>query len=274
MKKKCCPSISMVHEVPDICHWPTNLSCEQRKRVIQCAKWSQAAYLDEQVDHASEPRTDMTDMTYVTCEGCDAQGIIFNASDGALVIAVRGTTSAMDMLCDVQVLQTLLEDIPDVFVHDGFNDQFKALSGVTNARIIAHLQTGGELVCTGHSLGAGVAALLAVSYAIRFPGKVSYFGYGSPRPGNAVFSQHMVSHTSLAIIVKNKRDPVCASIPAVCYTHAGALMLIGADPFPDLPNILHIQDHDIARYVKNLKEKLPDEASTTKSKNQRQCSIV
>lgn len=232
------------------------------------------AYSDKPADPAPEmPNNQMTNITYVTCEGCDAQGIIFTASDGDLVLAVRGTTSAMDMLCDVQVLQTSLESIPEAFVHDGFNDQFKALSSIMNARIIEHLLAGGQLVCTGHSLGAGVAALFAVSYAVRFPGKVSYFGYGSPRQGNAVFRKLMSSKTALAIIVKNNRDPVCASIPAVGllsrYAHAGSLMLIGEDPCPNLPDLLHVQDHDIARYIENLQDTLP-----SKSSKSPQCLIV
>lgn len=259
------------------CHWPTNLSSEQRKHIVQCATWSQMAYSDKPEGQApgspDNSMMNMTNLTYVSCEGCDAQGIIFNTNDGELVLAVRGTTSAMDMLCDVQVLQSLLESIPEAFVHDGFNDQFKALSSITNTRITQHLLAGGQLVCTGHSLGAGVAALFAVAYAVRFPGKVSYFGYGSPRQGNAVFSQLMSSKTLLAISVKNNRDPVCASIPAIGrYTHAGLPMMIGEDPCPDLPDLLHIQDHDIAKYVENLQQDRTP--SSKKSSKSRQCLIV
>lgn len=245
--------------------------------MIQCATWSQMAYSDKPVGQTPE----LTKMTYLTCEGCDAQGIIFDVTDGgALVLAVRGTTSAMDMLCDVQVLQTLFDGMPDVFVHDGFNDQFKALNGITDTRITEHLLAGGQFVCTGHSLGAGVAALFAVSYAVRFPGKVSYFGYGSPRQGNAVFSQLMSSRTLLAIIVKNQRDPVCASIPAVRlpsrYSHAGTLMMIGTDPSPGLPDPSHIRDHDIARYIQNLQDKSPGAGPTTEPERcpHSQCSIA
>lgn len=254
---------------PSVCHWPATLSQAQRARVIECAKWSQMAYSSSKtVTEASN----MSNVTCINCEGCDAQSMIFNSSADTLVLAVRGTDSAKDMLCDIRVVQTLFEDIPDVFVHEGFNLQFKALSSVVNSRIMHHLVAGGLFVCTGHSLGAGVAALFAVSYGIRFPGLVSYFGYGSPRQGNAVFSQLMASQTSLAIIVKNVRDPVCASIPATCllsqYEHAGLPLLIGNDPSPEFPDILHIADHDIAKYIENLEAKLPHKG---KSKG---CMIV
>lgn len=207
----------------------------------------------------------------VSCEGCDAQCLIFDGV-GALVIAVRGTTSAEDMLCDVRVVQTLLEDIPDALVHRGFNIQFKALSRAVHGRIMAHLLGGGDLVCTGHSLGAGVAALFAVSYGVRFPGHVSYFGYGSPRQGNAVFMQLMKSTTTLAVEVKNLRDPVCASIPAFClpsrYEHAGVPLQIGSDPSPDMPNLLFVCDHDIASYIENL------EAGTLRAKKSGNLCVV
>lgn len=241
-----------------LCHWPPSLSQAQRARVIECAKWSQLAYSP---DTESTGVTGMSNVTCVDCEKCDAQSLIFDTLANTLVVAVRGTNSAADMLCDICVVQTLFEDIPDVFVHQGFNLQFKALSSVMNLRIMHHLVTGGFLICTGHSLGAGVAALFAVSYGIRFPGQVSYFGYGSPRPGNIVFSQLMSSQTSLAISVKNMRDPVCASIPAIClpsqYEHAGLSLKIGTDPSPNVPDILHISDHDIARYIENLEDRVP-----------------
>lgn len=214
---------------------------------------------------------DLLNVAFADCKECDAQSIIFDHTDGTLVVAVRGTNSAEDMLCDIRVRQTLLEDIPDVFVHEGFNIHFKALSGIMNTRIIRHLTAGGRLVCTGHSLGAGVAALFAVSYGIRFPGHVSYFGYGSPRQGNTVFSQLMMSQTSLAIIVKNMRDPVCASIPAIClpsqYEHAGTPLHIGSDPSPDMPDILHIGDHKIVKYIENLE-------SVPHSRTRQGCMIV
>lgn len=237
------------------CHWPASLSQEQRRRVVDCARWSKMAYANPS-EMASTVQPDcVRNIAYISCDEGDAQSIIFDHSDGSLVIAVRGTNSIEDMLCDIRVVQTLLEDIPDALVHSGFNQQFKALSKAMNARIMKHLVGGGNLVCTGHSLGAGVAALFAVSYGIRFPDKVSYFGFGSPRQGNTVFGQLMMSQTSLAVTVKNLRDPVCDSVPALClpskYAHAGLRLSIGKDPTPGI-DILHIADHDISGYIANL----------------------
>lgn len=235
---------------------------------VQCAQWSNMAY--------ASSCDSLTNASYVECDGCDADCVIFDA-DKHLVIAVRGTTSKEDMFCDVHVVQTLLEDIPDVLVHSGFNMQYKALSSVVNQRVMKHLVEGGSLICTGHSLGAGVAALFAVSYGIRFPQKVSYYGFGSPRQGNRVFKQLMASTTLTSISVKNQRDPVCASIPSVClpsrYEHAGLRVCIGTDPFPYLPNILFLRDHDIAEYITHLEETMsgPEQDKPVKEKRKRVC---
>lgn len=240
--------------------WPASLGKEDRQKVRDCAHWAQLAYSDEvSTTSGNEPFLQGSNLTNVRCEVGDAQCLIFDAPDGTLVVSVRGTTSPEDMLCDICVVQTVLEDLPDVKVHAGFNVQYKGLSKVVNSRIMRHLTQGGNLICTGHSLGAGVAALFAVAYGIRFLGSVSYFGFGSPRQGNETFGHLMQTSTSTALIVKNLRDPICACIPAVClpsrYEHAGVPVYIGEDPFPDVPNILNLADHDIAKYVTNLEDR-------------------
>lgn len=202
----------------------------------------------------------VSNVLQVDCDTCDAHCIIFEPTrhPDTLVVAVRGTVSAKDVLCDMDVIQSPLKGVRglDVLVHAGFNRQFAALSQIADWRISNHLKHGGSLVCTGHSLGAGVAALFAVSYGVKYPGKVSYSGYGCPRQGNSNFSEMMASSTSMAVCVKNLRDPVCACIPPVClpmlYERAGIQIGIGRDPFPDIPDPLNLGDHGIANYVANL----------------------
>lgn len=233
--------------------WPAGFTSTQRQDVVRAAKWSRMAY-----SHDNSDSPGLTHVTQTKCTQCDADCITFGADDDTLVVAVRGTDSPGDMLCDVQLSQTLLdhERMPDVLVHTGFHTQFRALLSVVDQRVTQHLQGGGKLVCTGHSLGAGVAALFAVWYGVRFPAHVSYFGFGSPRQGNYKFANLMQSSTVTAIMVKNHRDPVCSSIlPTrllMNYGHAGLLISIGKDLFPDVPNLLFIQDHDIQLYVENL----------------------
>lgn len=224
------------------------MTASERRTVVDAATWSHMAY-----------GSGKANVTYFSCEDCDAQCILLQPGGGVLVVAVRGTTSVEDVLCDIEFLQTPLLEADEqdrVMVHSGFDRQYRGLHAGVDAAITKHLVGGGTLVCTGHSLGAGVAALFAVCFGMRFPGKVSYFGYGSPRQGNVKFSALMRSSTSMAVAVKNHRDPVCSVIPQMClplrYEQAGVVLCIGHDPHPDVPNPLFLRDHDILGYISSL----------------------
>ena len=52
-----------------------------------------------------------------------------------------------------------------------------------------HLAGGGVLMCTGHSLGSGVAAMAALYYGAQYPKQVAYIGFGTPRVGNGAFAK-------------------------------------------------------------------------------------
>lgn len=211
--------------------WPPNLTSLQRDQIVQGATWSQQAYTLSDAD----------------CASCDASCRLFSPpmSQGSLVIAVRGTHTLLDALCDLEVNQVPLDDDTDqAMVHAGFHRQFIGLRSIIDKRVMDHLRTGGTLMCTGHSLGAGVASLFAGYYGRRFPGhgQASFCGYGTPRSGNAAFAALVEQSTSMAVCVRNQRDPVCSSIPPLaCYRHAGDEVNIGHDPSPDVPDVLCIR---------------------------------
>lgn len=238
--------------------WPVEFTGVEKAMVVQGAKWSQVAY----------------SMSDVDATACDAHCRLFQDGDDTLVIAVRGTTSVVDAMCDIEVNMTPLSDGSDMMVHAGFHRQFLALKDGMDARVTGHLQRGGHLMCTGHSLGAGVASLFAVFYATAFPGKqVSFCGYGTPRSGNAAFARAMATDTRLAVCVRNNRDPVCASIPPVAsYCHVGREITIGWDPFPDVPDLTRVRDHDIALYVSHLEA--PPRAQEVGRRGLRSCSTM
>lgn len=242
--------------------WPLDMTLPARQLVVKAATWSRMAYTSAPM-FPNVRRVDVAESD----AHCLVLGPETHGDDRLLVIAVRGTTSYMDAICDVEVNQVLLDAEEDgmcarAMVHGGFHKQFVDLNASIHLDVTRHLVTGGRLWCTGHSLGAGVASLFAVHYGARFPeGQVAFSGYGTPRSGNAAFSQLMQVSTSSAVCVKNHRDPVCASIPPVCihvsslslcYEYAGKPVCIGHDPQPDLANPLFIRDHDIATYVRNL----------------------
>lgn len=233
--------------------------------VVRAATWCELAY--------SPASCSFPGVTAYDCAECDAVCICFDVEDKLLVVAVRGTHTFEDALCDLEVLQVPLSSSrggelekqheqgqvqEHPMVHFGFKKQAMALTKLVGHRTLAHLSSGGRILFTGHSLGAGVASIMAGSCGIEFPNQVSFIGYGTPRQGNQAFAKLIADRSiiSSAIRVKNHRDPVCASIPSLCfackYVHAGMEISIGKDPFPDIPDPLCTADHMIDAYIKSL----------------------
>lgn len=244
------------------CIWPAcvGLSSDQVALVIKAAVWCKMAY----TPNACLADPSYNDATTHQDANGDAVCIVFKpectqGTSAMLVVAVRGTHTFGDVISDLEVLQVPLDERhPHIYVHAGFAKQAQVLSTLAGPRILAHLASGGKVLCAGHSLGAGVASIMAANYGLSFPGHVSFIGYGTPRQGNAAFAEVLAtpSLVSSAICVRNHRDPVCSSIPPMCfpfeYHHAGRELCIGEDPFPDIPDLVYVRDHDIAAYIADL----------------------
>ena len=210
-----------------------------------------------------------TPPVYYTAESCDAQCYLINYFPPAMIadmpdhkpilaICCRGTTSVMDWLCDAQVRQVQFRDSTDkpvekVFVHRGFYRQFIALFSIIDSKVKAHLQSGGILLCSGHSLGSAAATLAALNYGRQYPKQVYYVGCGTPRVGNQAFADEFDKCVQMRWRVKNERDPVLAIIPPIDYTHVGQEIHLGApDPLPSIPIMTDVQDHYISNYAENM----------------------
>ena len=124
-----------------------------------------------------------------------------------------------------------------------------------------HLKDGGNLLCVGHSLGSSVATIAAVNYASGFPGQVWFAGYGTPRVCDATLADLFNKTVQTRIRVKNASDPVNSIVPPIDYTHVGSEFHLGpVDNYPEVPVLLDVPDHDIAKYVQNLEN--PEQAHT------------
>lgn len=77
------------------------------------------------------------------------------------------------------------------------------------------------LVSTGHSLGAALATIGSFISALEHPDvKVSYFGFGSPRVGNANFAAvYKRVIKGRAVHFANKSDPVTGVPIPPLYVH-------------------------------------------------------
>ena len=203
---------------------------------------------------------------YADCPACDAQA--YACKMGAcprapLVLACRGTSSIQDAMVDgsLQLVPfTFADGKPKqgVAVHRGFYRQFKGILPQIDPLYKGHLAAGGTLICTGHSLGAAVATLAALYYGERYPGQVSYIGFGSPRVGNGTFARFFATKVTDYTRVVNGRDPVPKVPPPGEYTHVGAETHVGRrDPYPAIAALTDLPDHDIANYIHNLETSVP-----------------
>lgn len=210
---------------------------------------------------------------FITCPQCDAQCYLVKYKSlafpaGVLAICVRGTTSLEDWLCDAEADQVPFKDVNQKVngkVHAGFYRQFVALFSKFNDQVKQHLTNGGTLLCVGHSLGSTSSAIAAVNYALGYPGKVWYAGFGTPRVFDATLAKAFDSTVQGKWRLKHGADPVNSVPPPLNYVHAGNEVHLGKkDNYPDVPVLIDVGDHDIAKYVAAL-ENPKAEATETKS---------
>lgn len=254
--------------------YPADLTPASQRLLLDAAKMAWLAYSDPKAvqDNAAAPYDVLRSIdgrpVFAQCSACDAQGYLFRykPSPAALVMAVRGTTSVMDWMCDADVKQTVLKSSEGAAicrVHAGFHRQFQGLRAELDQQIRAHLVKGGRLMCVGHSLGAAVATVAALYYASAFPGQVQFAGFGSPRaldPAGAGLFEARIPDSRR---VKNASDPVVSALPPIDYKHVGRELHLGpTDHFPEIPIMFDVGDHDIAKYNAALAS--PDQAKETK----------
>lgn len=103
-----------------------------------------------------------------------------------IVLAIRGTLSARDVLTDLCAAAETFETgcKGKHRAHHGMLEAAKRVADATGETVSAALDANPDysLVLVGHSLGGGVAAVLGTLWESRYPDLVVY-GYGSPCVG-------------------------------------------------------------------------------------------
>lgn len=242
--------------------YPATCDVATQQLLADGAKLSQMAYSDPANVAQFEvlKRVEGTP-EFLTCPDCDAQCYLarYRPPPGSglpqvLAICARGTSSVVDWTCDAEVQQVPFSQANKAWrVHAGFHRQFQGLRRLFDGKVKEHLQGGGTLLCVGHSLGSSVAAIAAVSYALSYPQKVWFAGYGTPRVFNPALAAAFDGCVHGRWRVKNGSDPVNSVLPPIDYVHAGQEVHLGpSDPCPDIPVLFHISDHDIAEYIARL----------------------
>jgi hypothetical protein len=218
------------------------LSYQHPENVELVYRQLQKGHLPEGTDEKFDILHKVTEKPdFVLSEACDAQAYIIKYTSPktdnlgrapTMVIVIRGTTSFTDWMCNVASYQTDFisptgNTLAGVQVHSGFYRQFQGLIALLEDDISKHMESGGNLICVGHSLGSAVACIASLYYALKYPKRVYFLGYGSPRCGNTEFAKEFDQHVTFYARCKNGRDPVPACIPPISYSHVGTKYTLG-----------------------------------------------
>lgn len=116
----------------------------------------------------------------------------YTASDNAGDIATIGdigddgdSHTITTQLLQPSIVKKTSSNKPPLIIgraHKGMIDAAKSVGRMTGKIITEELRSHPDycLIIIGHSLGGGVAAVLAAMWSRRFPGRVKSYGYGNP----------------------------------------------------------------------------------------------
>lgn len=182
------------------------------------------------------------------------------------VLFCTGTDSLQDVICDLDIDLVPFVKSPScpedettmdtcVKVHAGILRQYEGLEHQIRPCIDEAMQTATTLTCIGHSLGC-LVSMTALTFAATYRDKVRYIGYGSPKVGNAAFCKlfkERLADPRQYTLVRNGADPICTLWVSQEYQHICDFHHCGAiDLRPNLPNLMHMPDHLLDSYIKNL----------------------
>lgn len=111
--------------------------------------------------------------------------VVIDKKYQTVVVAIRGTLSLQDVITDLVIERSELDipGFPKACAHNGILQSAKYLkNALEKDNILEEALSrveGGKLVITGHSLGAGAAALLAILLKPKYP-DLMCFAYASP----------------------------------------------------------------------------------------------
>lgn len=289
--------LSLFSAAPKQAVTAVNLSKLPALKILKATKFAQFAYLsaDGTAKEASlaEAKKDQVDgfpKLLQDKSGADAYVWLSKASR-QVHLAYRGTeTSSMkDILTDANApLVPLFPSTPSlkaILVHQGFSKQFTSLKPLVDGLLEQYKASYDSVVHTGHSLGAALSTLSAVSYARSHPQlRHICINIGCPRAGNKEFGQMYRDLVAVSHRIANENDPIPLLPLLSTYQHVQEALTITDDlkvtlrseveGFLDREKLLKAQadwsrniagDHSSALYAQRLetllKPYLPSDAS-------------
>lgn len=185
------------------------------------------------------------------------------------IIAFRGTEPNRwnDVVTDLKAWKTpLAEDWGSV--HSGFKAAFDSIAPVMRAKVDEYGRAKLAIWITGHSLGGGLATLMAADLLRRKEAGEDFdvrgvYTFGSPRVGNRAFRDKLMAEAAKAqtqLVRFRNGDDVVTAIPRVTeFEHVGQVVHLREDKFelpatdPPYRGLGSLADHDIAGWVRPKK---------------------
>lgn len=155
--------------------------------------------------------------------------------EGALVFVFRGTESFQDVITDLNVRRVPYLTKP-MLVHAGFLEQFESLKLALVKTIEKYSGKVEKILCIGHSLGGALATLASGHFGSIYNGKlpVTCHTFGSPRVGNAAYSEWFSKQVALNIRIMNQMDPVSQMPISYRFQHCSDAVCIKGDLTVDI----------------------------------------
>jgi predicted lipase len=170
-------------------------------------------------------------------EGSASQAIVRH-TDAGLCVAFTGTENLDGWITDLDV--TTVPVLRAGNVHRGFWLAWQAISGDVLKAI-----DGQPVTLVGHSLGAALAVMAAVTLTLAGKAPVAVYGFEPPRVSTDIAIRTLLAKVPVRLY-KNGNDIVPDVPPG--WNHAALLTHIGSAVLP-IPNV---RDHAIERVIEAL----------------------
>lgn len=193
------------------------MNVEQADKIVFAAECATIAYqLDKPI-----PAELGLDRVQILYDDHTPRGFFANCKYGT-VVAIKGTADLKDAETDANVSKSIF--LGRYRVHSGFFNEHQHVFG----QVMEGADLSLPILFTGHSLGAAIATLLAMSAKTEYSADVEVINFGSPRVGDKAFAKAYNKIIPKTVRVVHDKD-VVPRVPKLFYHHVDRLHRITAD---------------------------------------------